>query len=141
MPAPHFNPDSEIPDLSGKVYFITGGAYAMINIASELQILILSAGTAGLGYESVLTLAAHKPGHIYFSGRSDKSAEALLKVTRSKYPKTPVTFIKCDLASLDSVKNAAKQFVAKESRLDAFLANAGVMALPPGLTKDGYEIQ
>jgi len=36
---------------------------------------------------------------------------------------------------------AAKEFVEKESRLDRLFLNAGVMALPPGVTEQGYEIQ
>lgn len=35
----------------------------------------------------------------------------------------------------------AKAFLARETRLDLLICNAGVMALPPGLTKDGYEVQ
>jgi retinol dehydrogenase 12 len=46
-----------------------------------------------------------------------------------------------DLASLSSVHAAAKQFLASSSRLDILMNNAGIMAVPPGLTADGYEIQ
>lgn len=35
----------------------------------------------------------------------------------------------------------ARQFLAQEQRLDLLLCNAGVMALPAGLTKQGYEMQ
>ena len=52
-----------------------------------------------------------------------------------------MTFIKCDLADLSSVKQAAETFLAQSRRLDVFYANAGIMALPPGLTTDGYEVQ
>jgi NAD(P)-dependent dehydrogenase (short-subunit alcohol dehydrogenase family) len=51
-----------------------------------------------------------------------------------------------DLASLGSVKAGAKAFIAsfppdQKPRLDILICNAGVMALPPGTTNDGYEIQ
>lgn len=46
-----------------------------------------------------------------------------------------------DLASLKSVQNAAKEFLASSSRLDILFNNAGIMAVPAGLTEDGYEIQ
>jgi retinol dehydrogenase-12 len=39
------------------------------------------------------------------------------------------------------VESAAQVFTSKEQRLDLFFLNAGIMATPPGLTKDGYEIQ
>lgn len=53
----------------------------------------------------------------------------------------PITFIKCDLSSLPSVQNAAREFIAKEKRLDILILNAGVMAIPAGTTEQGYEIQ
>lgn len=46
-----------------------------------------------------------------------------------------------DLASLDSVASAAKEFVASNTRLDILLCNAGVMATRPALSVDDYEIQ
>ena len=49
--------------------------------------------------------------------------------------------MQCELASLDSVKRTADDILAKESRLDVLMCNAGIMALPLGLTKDGYEVQ
>lgn len=56
-------------------------------------------------------------------------------------PAAAITFIECDLANLASVQKAAKEFTSVSPRLDVLINNAGVMALPPGLTKDGYEIQ
>lgn len=52
-----------------------------------------------------------------------------------------MTFIKCDLASLKSVDEAARQFLAQSQRLDVLVCNAGIMAVPPATTADGYEIQ
>lgn len=111
-----------IPSLQGKVIFLTGG-------------------TAGLGRETLLSLAAHDLAHIYFSSRSESSANTLTTELAKLHPKVPLTFIRADLASLSSVKSAAEKFLAQETRLDLFFANAGVMALPPGLTADGYEVQ
>lgn len=54
---------------------------------------------------------------------------------------TSITFIECDLASLASVQKAVKQFTSASARLDVLMCNAGVMALPLGLTTDGYEVQ
>lgn len=54
---------------------------------------------------------------------------------------TKVTFVECDLASLSSVKEACENFLSQESRLDILICNAGIMAQPPSLTPEGYEIQ
>ncbi|KAF2725356.1 oxidoreductase [Polychaeton citri CBS 116435] len=118
----NFDPEKDIPSLTGKVILVTGG-------------------TAGLGKETVISLASHSPAHIYFSGRSQKSADSILTELKSLFPQVPVSFLRCDLASLASVQQAAKEFVSKSSRLDILIANAGIMALPHGLTKDGYELQ
>lgn len=39
------------------------------------------------------------------------------------------------------MQSAAEEFTSKEKKLDILFLNAGIMATPPGLTKDGYEIQ
>lgn len=51
-----------------------------------------------------------------------------------------MTFLELDLSSFASVKRAADTVLASSARLDLLINNAGVMALPPGLTEDGYEI-
>ncbi|KAH0544758.1 hypothetical protein FGG08_001125 [Glutinoglossum americanum] len=122
MAGKKFNPDNDIPDLSGKVIFITGG-------------------TAGLGKESIQALAAHNPSHIYFTGRSTSRATALIDSLRTQHPTAPITFLNCDLSSLSSVVETAKAFLAQSQRLDVLICNAGIWALTPGLTTDGYEIQ
>ncbi|KAH0525656.1 hypothetical protein TsFJ059_008001 [Trichoderma semiorbis] len=55
----NFNPDKDIPSLSGKVVLVTGG-------------------TAGLGKQSIQALAKHDPEHIYFTGRNQKAADAVM---------------------------------------------------------------
>lgn len=122
MPKLNFNPEKEIPDLHGKVILITGG-------------------TAGLGYETILSLAAHHPAHIFFTGRSQTSADKLLQEVNAKHPDTKVTFVQCDQASLASVQAAAQSITSQTTRLDTLIANAGIMALPPGRTQEGYELQ
>lgn len=85
-------------------------------------------------------IAEHDSAHIYFSGRNAAKAEELISEVKKASPKASLSFIECDLTSLASVKKAAQQFIAKSSRLDVLICNAGVMALGPGVTKDGYEI-
>ncbi|KAF2135231.1 uncharacterized protein K452DRAFT_293377 [Aplosporella prunicola CBS 121167] len=122
MTSVDFLPSRDIPSLTGKVIFITGG-------------------TSGLGAESVQQLAQKQPRAIYLSGRNAKNAEALIERVKAVAPTTPLHFIQCDLASLPSVAAAAAQFLAASDRLDILMCNAGIMAHPPGLTSDGYELQ
>lgn len=54
-------------------------------------------------------------------------------------PSASVSFIEMDLCSLASVKAASRKVT--HDRLDVLICNAGIMAVPPALSKDGYEIQ
>jgi NAD(P)-dependent dehydrogenase (short-subunit alcohol dehydrogenase family) len=99
-----------------------------------------NAGTAGLGTESINAFAAHQPGHIYFTGRNATAANALIADIKLAHPAVAMTFIEMDLSSLRSVKDAiTKGF--KHDRLDILMNNAGIIAKPPTLSVDGYEIQ
>jgi NAD(P)-dependent dehydrogenase (short-subunit alcohol dehydrogenase family) len=133
-----FNPYEDIPSLNGRVIFVTGGTY--YHDTSEGHESKFTTGTAGLGAETIKMLAAHNPAHIYFSGRSEKPGRALIEDVKKNCPGVDMTFVRMDLTSLESVKRAvAEQFV--HDRLDIVINNAGIMAQPQALSKDGYEIQ
>jgi len=153
---PKYDPEKDIPDLSGKVIVVTGGMYSLhLNevisslVLSKLTVIFLHSeypidqpiGTAGLGAQTVILLAAHNPSQIIFTGRSTTSAETLITTLKASRPSVSIQFIPIDLASLISVQAGTKQILTFTPRLDILICNAGVMALPPGLTKDGYEIQ
>jgi NAD(P)-dependent dehydrogenase (short-subunit alcohol dehydrogenase family) len=117
-----FDPSKDIPDLSGKVIIVTGG-------------------NNGLGKESILQLSKHNPSKIYLCARSSSKAQQAIASIKSAIPNANILFLELDLASLASVKSAAETFLAENTRLDILINNAGIMAVPPGLTSDGYEIQ
>lgn len=113
----------DIPDLSGQVIIVTGG-------------------NAGLGYETIRQLSHHNPDTIYLAARSQSKAEIAIADLIENNPKfTNIRFLELDIASLESVETAAANFLRQESRLDILINNAGIMMTAEGLTKDGYEIQ
>ena len=138
-----FDPATDIPDLSGKVIFVTGGTFR--SITSHLLLTRTCTGNIGLGKETILQLSKHNPSHIYLSARNASKALSAISDIQSSFPSTspppPITFIQCDLSSLPSVQSAAREFAAKEKRLDILILNAGIMAVPPAMTEQGYEIQ
>ncbi|KAH8882957.1 NAD(P)-binding protein [Thozetella sp. PMI_491] len=112
--------EKDLPSFKGKVLFVTGA-------------------TAGLGRESVLALAKRNPDHIYFTGRNAKAGASLIEAVGKIDPAVGVTFLELDMTSLPSVKSAMAKFT--HDRLDILMCNAGIMAAPPELTKDGFELQ
>ena len=117
-----FDTDKDVPDLSSKVIVVTGG-------------------NSGVGRESVLQLSKHKPARLYMTARSKAKYDAALADIKKQNPDANVTFLEMDLASFASVKSAASIILAENDRLDVLMNNAGIMAVPPGLTKEGFEIQ
>ncbi|KAL6402708.1 Short-chain dehydrogenase/reductase SDR [Ilyonectria robusta] len=55
-------------------------------------------------------------------------------------PSVKIEFLKCDLADHESIVNAVRTNFTPD-RLDILIANAGVCAVPPAMTRDGHEIQ
>lgn len=98
-------------------------------------------GTSGVGAETVKQLVVHNPSKIFFTGRNAKAADALIGSAELLNPDVQVRFIPCDLSDLSSVRQASNRIAAKVARIDWFFCNAGVMAMPAGLSKDGYEQQ
>ncbi|KAJ8116869.1 hypothetical protein OPT61_g1811 [Boeremia exigua] len=123
MSCAKFNPDADIPDLTGHIIIVTGG-------------------NAGLGLETVRQLSKHNPARIYLAARSKDKAEAAIKELQEEASlELPITFLPLDLSSFASIKAAVETFKLTETRLDLLMNNAGIMMTPEGLTEDGYEIQ
>lgn len=124
MYSTRYNPEKDMPDLSGKVIIVTGG-------------------NSGLGKESIHQLAKHNPSKIYLGARSNQRGNAAIEEITSAVPsaKGKVHFLEIDMASLASVKRAAERILKENDRLDVLMNNAGLAEAPPGLSTDGYEIQ
>ncbi|KAI3527632.1 hypothetical protein CSPX01_16817 [Colletotrichum filicis] len=119
-----FSPVKDIPDLAGKVIIVTGGS-------------------SGLGKESVIQLAKHNPAAIYLTARTEARGNAAIKEVEQAVPaaKNKIKYLELDLGSFASIKKSTDAFLTSADRLDILMNNAGLMATPPGLTTDGYEVQ
>lgn len=116
-----FSPDTDIPSLTGKVIFVTGG-------------------NTGLGKETIHQLSAHNPHQIFLGARSKPKADAAISSIKQAIPAANIVFIPLDLSSFTSISGAAASLISQTPRLDILINNAGIMGAPPGLTEDGYEI-
>lgn len=97
--------------------------------------------TQGLGKQSVLELARHEPKEIWLTARTSEKAENAIKDIKKEVPSAIIKPLEMDLSSFDSIKSAARTFTNSSQGLDILMLNAGCMATPPELTKDGYELQ
>jgi hypothetical protein len=105
---------TDIPDLTGQKFLITGG-------------------TSGIGKEAARELA-RAGAHVTIAARSaSKGAATVAEIAQDR-----VDFKLLDLADLSSIRAFAKEFT---SSIDVLILNAGIMATPFALTKDKFEMQ
>jgi len=110
----------DIPDLAGKVVIVTGG-------------------NTGIGKETVKALLA-KNAKVYLAARSEERSKAAIEDLKQATGKEAI-WLRLDLSSLKSVKDAAEDFLGKEAELHILFNNAGAMGAPiDQLTVDGYDM-
>ncbi|EXJ80213.1 hypothetical protein A1O1_08355 [Capronia coronata CBS 617.96] len=118
-----FDPATDIPSLAGKVVLVTGG-------------------NNGIGKETVLQLAKHNPAKIFLAARSaSKAKDAIASIKSQTSEDVDIEHLPLDLTSLPSIRDAADQVISRADRLDILVLNAGIMAVPPGKTESGQDIQ
>ncbi|CCM06185.1 uncharacterized protein FIBRA_08427 [Fibroporia radiculosa] len=111
----------EIPDLSGRVVIVTGG-------------------NVGIGKETIKVLLEHN-AKVYMATRSEERANVAIKELKQLTKKEAI-FLKLDLSSLVSVREAARAFLQQENKLHILFNNAGVMWCPHEMiSADGYDMQ
>jgi NAD(P)-dependent dehydrogenase (short-subunit alcohol dehydrogenase family) len=110
----------DMPDQTGKTVLITGA-------------------NDGLGCH--LTVAfARKGARVIMACRDMKKAKRVQTETKDLYPGSEISCIGLDLGDLQSVASCADAVLNDHARLDVIMCNAGIMAVPFGTTKDGFEL-
>ncbi|XP_041651960.1 retinol dehydrogenase 11-like [Cheilinus undulatus] len=102
--------------------------------------VLITGGNTGIGKETAVDLARRGARVILACRDMDRANKAAEDVKKSSGSDN-VVVKKLDLASLQSVRQLAKDVVASEERLDVLINNAGVMACPKWQTEDGFEMQ
>lgn len=111
---------SQLPDLSGKTYVITGA-------------------NSGIGFEAARMLSEAGGDVIIACRNQSKALEA--KSQLEKTAKGKIDIISLDLASMSSIRSAADELRKGITKIDALINNAGIMQTPHLLTADGFEMQ
>ncbi|KAF1961879.1 NAD(P)-binding protein [Byssothecium circinans] len=115
-----FDPNKDIPDLSGKVFVVTGGS-------------------AGIGFGIVAHILQHKPAKIYLlSNKEQHAAEAQTELAKWGDAST-VEWRQCNLESLKQTDEVAKQLAKELQRLDGLVCNAGLGVGVYNETEDGLD--
>jgi NAD(P)-dependent dehydrogenase (short-subunit alcohol dehydrogenase family) len=110
---------ADMPDLSGRAAVVTGA-------------------NSGLGRATAWELARHGAS-VVIAARNTEKGEQAAQAIRADVPDAELRVEELDLADLDSVRAFAERL--DEQRLDLLINNAGLMAPPRRLTKDGFESQ
>jgi NAD(P)-dependent dehydrogenase (short-subunit alcohol dehydrogenase family) len=71
---------------------------------------------------------------------TEKGTKAIAEIKKT-HPSAQVDLLQMDLKDLSSVVAAARRFLALETALHGLVNNAGIMATPFEMTKDGHEAQ
>lgn len=120
-----FGPNGWTPErlgnLRGKTYLITGA-------------------NGGAGFQAARTLL-NKGAKVVMLNRSpEKSKAAIAELKQEFGTHTDVSFIRMDLASLASVREAASEVLKTVPRIDALMCNAAIAQVPTQqFTEDGHE--
>lgn len=102
--------------------------------------MIITGANSGIGKETAIDLAK-RGGKIYLACRNNKRGEDAEKDIREASMSENVHFLQLDLSSMESIRQFSKKFHELESKLHILICNAGIMACPRGMTKDGFEAQ
>ncbi len=103
----------------------------------DTKTAVVTGANSGLGYQTSRQLAAHG-AHVIMACRDGERGRQALERLRADVPDAKAEVRSLDLADLSSVQAFAEGL---EGPLHLLVNNAGVMALPPRVTVDGFEMQ
>lgn len=122
-PRPKFT-EKDLPDLSDKVYIVTG---ANTGTGKELTRLLYT-----------------RNAKIYMLARSEEKTKVAIADIHKAVPSSTgsLHYIKLDLADLSTIKQTVRQFLGSETKLHVLFNNAGVLsgAKEMTLTPQGHEL-
>jgi WW domain-containing oxidoreductase len=104
--------------------------------------VIVTGATSGLGTETTRVLA-QAGAHVIMAVRKPELGREIAEGLGRGLPKSAggIEVLPLDLADLVSVRGFAAAFLASGRSLDLLINNAGIMAVPEGKTKQGFELQ
>ena len=102
--------------------------------------VLITGANSGLGFQTSLAFA-RAGAKVVMACRNPAKADQAVQDIRGRCPQAELELQQLDLASLSSVRAGIESVTKKHTQLDVLVNNAGVMAVPQGLTEDGFEVQ
>ena len=102
------------------------------------KVVLITGGNAGVGKETAVGLAARGAHVVITSRNQQRGAEAVADI-RARSANDAVEVMPLDLASIPSIHNFARDFLARSERLDVLIDNAGLVMGQRTETEDGFE--
>ncbi len=101
---------------------------------------LITGGNAGVGFEASRILLG-KGAKVVMLNRSAERSQAAVATLKEEFgAAADVSFVRMDLASLDSVRAAAAEVLETVPQIDALICNAAIAQVPTQkLTVDGHE--
>jgi len=115
-----FDPSKDVPNLSGKVYVVTGGS-------------------AGIGYGIVAHILEHNPAKIYLLSNKEEHAVEAQEALKVWGDASKVEWRQCNLEDLRQTDEVARSLAKELDRLDALVCNAGLGVGVYNETRDGLD--
>ena len=106
-------------DLSGRNFLVTGA-------------------NTGIGKETARALAK-RGARVTLAGRSEDKTRTAMADIAAETPGADLEFLQLDLSDFESVRKAAREFLAREEPLHVLINNAG-LAGGKGMTASGFEM-
>ncbi|KAI8984862.1 NAD-P-binding protein [Trametes punicea] len=117
-----FDPERDIPNLTGKVVIVTGG-------------------NAGIGFATIQHLSRHG-AKVFMAARNEWKAKAAIERLHAEGlgpGNGEIFWLQLELSDPRAVKEAAEEFMKRESRLDILINNAALLLVP--YTKSRHDLQ
>ncbi|KAI1139115.1 NAD(P)-binding protein [Hypoxylon sp. FL0543] len=115
-----FDPNTDIPDLSGRVFVVTGGS-------------------AGIGYGICAHILQHGCQKLYLLGKKEEHLAEAEEGLKKYGDVSRVEFVQIELEDLKHTDEVARSLASKLDRLDALVLNAGLGVGKYAETKDGLD--
>ncbi|KAN0091229.1 hypothetical protein V8E55_004795 [Tylopilus felleus] len=110
-------------------------------IAADMhgRTVLVTGGTAGIGYEVARAFAASRARVLLLSRKVENGDRAMAEIKKAVSDQADVHFVECDLGNIKNVKETGDRIREEEKRLDIIVADAGIGVNKFDVSSDGFD--